>query len=223
MSPFLQLIVNFALPLYILSRFSGSDQLGPTKAFLLALAIPVLFEAYSVYKKRRFSVLSALAIGGILVTGAVSLLGLSEGWLAVRRGLPYIAAGAALVISIWIDKPLLRMAAPRILDMQAVQARLSDKAKQLNFERIVQRAGYTFGILFILAGIATYIVTRVVIVSPSDTAAFNQEYARLRVLTLPAISLPLFVAAFGIIFQLVRSIERLTGLCFENVFKKKPL
>jgi intracellular septation protein A len=220
-STWIQLLVNFILPLIILTRFSAESQLGPTKALLLALAFPVAFEIYSIKKRRKVSMLSVLAIGGILVTGAISLLGLSEGWLAVRRSVPYLAVAIAIIVSILIKRPLLKALLPQMLDMQRVTNLATERHKSLELEQAITKAGYILAALFVAITIVAYVLTRIVIISPTDTAEFNQEYARLRLWSLPAIMLPMFVGMAGMITYLFKRLEKITGLDFEEILKKK--
>ncbi len=207
-----QLLISVVIPLVILTRFSAQSQLGPTKSLVLALAFPVAFELYSVRKTKRLSAVSALAIVGILITGAISLLGLSENWLAVRRSVPYLAAGLAVMISIRIKRPLLKAVLPRIMGMEKITGVASKKHALPQLERLITRAGYmASGVLFFIA-FSSYVLTRIVIVSPTGTTGFNQEYAKLRILSLPFVTLPLLIGTVALLYYLMRHIEKLTGL-----------
>lgn len=216
-----QMIVNVVLPLVILLKFSDESSLGPTKALILALAFPVVFELYSVIKRRKVSMFSLLSIGGILVTGAISLLGLSEGWLAIRRSVIYIVIAVAIIVSIVIKRPLLGALLPQLADMEVVNKHVSARHKSAEFDRLIRNTGYAMAVLLVIIAILSYVVTRVVITSPTDTAQFNHEYARLRVLSLPLITLPLMAGFIGIIFYLVTRLEKVTGVDFEAIIKKK--
>lgn len=220
-STFIQFVVNFLIPIVILTRFSGNSQLGPTKSLLLALAFPIGFEIYNVRKRKKVSLISLLAIGGILVTGAISLLGLDEGWLAVRRSVPYLAVSMVILISIGIKRPLLSVLLAQVFDMEKINARAQKRQTYTKLQKQVSIAGFLMsGVLFVIAG-ASYILTRVVIVSETGTTGFNQEYAQLRILSLVVISLPLIVGLTGVILYLMKRIEKLTGLDIDSLMKKK--
>lgn len=220
-SAILQFIVSFVIPIIILTRFSSESSLGPTKGLLLALAFPVAFEIYNVRKRKKFSMFSLLAIGGIIVTGAISLLGLSEGWLAIRRAVPYFAMGAAILISIQIKHPILNALLSKMMNMDMVASQARKKKTLTELERGINKAGYILSGVFFIIAIASYILTRVVIVSETGTAGFNAEYARLRILSLPIISLPLLVGFTYALLYLTKSIEKLTGLDIDTVLIKK--
>lgn len=219
----LQLIVNFILPVIILNRFSAESSLGPTKSFLLALAFPVLFELHSLLKRRKASVLSLLAIGGILVTGAISVLGLSEEWLAVRRSVPYFAVGLVILVSTRLKRPLLNLLLQNVFNMGKV-TELARKKKTLpELERKIMAASYVLASLFFVVAFASYFLTRIIIDGPADTADFNQDYARLRVLSLPIVTLPMFVGITVIVLRVMQVMEKATGLDAERLMKKPKL
>ena len=217
----LQIAINFIIPIVILTQFSGEAQLGPIKSLLLALAFPIGLELYSLRSNRRPNVLSMISIGGILITGAIALLGLSENWLAVRRTVPYAAAGAAFLISALFKRPLLGALLPYLLDMEEVRARALEKHAAGQLERRIARANYLTGILFMILAIASYFATLWVIASPGGSPGFNQEYARLRLISLPAITLPMVIGLTAVLYYLVHSMEKLTGLEFDSILKKK--
>lgn len=220
-SALLQFIVSFVIPIIILTRFSAESSLGPTKGLLLALAFPVAFELYNVQKRKKLSMFSLLAIGGIIVTGAISLLGLSEGWLAIRRAVPYFAMGVAILVSIWIKHPILNAVLPKMFDMDEVTSRAQKKHTLPELSRSINRTGYLLSGLFIIIAIASYVLTRMVIMSETGTSSFNAEYARLRILSLPIITLPLLVGFTCALLYLTKAIEKLTSLDIDNILKKK--
>lgn len=217
----MQLVINFVLPTVVLLGLSSESRLGPAKAMLLALAFPVAFELYSLSKRRKPSMLSIIAIVGILVTGAISLLGLSENWLAVRRSVPYIAVAIALLVSMLIKRPLLEWSLTQLLDMELIRAKAEQKKAWSELQKHIRTTGYLLVALLTAIGISAYILTLVVITAPTDTTAFNTEYVRLRLLSLPATTLPLLVGIVAILMYLLSNIEKLTGLKAEDLMKKK--
>lgn len=218
---FVQLVINLALPLIILTRYSDESELGPTKALLLALAFPVAYELYSIKRRRKVSMLSILAIGGILVTGAISLLGLSEGWLAIRRSVPYVAIALAILVSILIKRSLVGAVLRQIIDMDEVKKRVTKDGRQAELDQSLKTTGYLLVAVFMAIAIIAYVLTRVVIVSPTDTTGFNHEYARLRVLSLPFTMVPMFIGVVVVIAYVTSRLEKLTGIELEKLLKKK--
>ena len=220
-SNLLQFIVNFAIPIFILTRFSSESRLGPIKSMLLALAFPVAFEIYNVYKRKKLSMLSVVAIGGIVVTGAISLLGLSEGWLAIRRSVPYFAVASAILVSIIIKRPLLNLLLPQMVDMDKVKAAARKNHTLPKLNQHINRTGYIVSAIFFIISVASYALTRIVITTNAGTSKFNEEYARLRLLSIPLTTLPLLIGFVTTIMYLLAKTEKLTGLQTEDLLKKK--
>ncbi len=217
----LQLVVSFIIPIIILSRFSNDSSLGPTYSLLLALAFPIAYELYSYKKTKKPSLLSALAIGGILVTGVVTLLGLSEGWLAIRRSIPYIAVGTALLISIFIKRPLLPAVLPSLLDMDRVNEVIVRKHLQSLFNKKLNFIGYMLTALLFLVAVVSYVLTTAIITSQTGSTLFNVEYAKLRLLSILFVTLPLVIGITAISVYLMKVIEKLTGIDVEELLKKR--
>lgn len=216
-----QLLVSFVIPVIILARFSGEAQLGPARGMLLALAFPVGYEVYNFFTHKKPSYLSLFAIGGILLTGGISLLGLSEDWLAVRRAVPYLAAALVIMGSIIIKRPLLPALLPYFLDMDLLAKHTRGKRARAALERTLTRCSVMLSILLLILAIISFVLTKALILSPTDTSAFNQEFAKLRLVSLAAVTLPLLVGVTALLFYLVSSLEKLTGLEFDQILKKK--
>lgn len=216
-----QLVVNFVIPIIVLTKFSGPNQLGPTKGMLVALAFPVAFEVYNVWKRRKLSMLSVFAVGGILVTGLVSLLGLGEGWLAVRRSISYFVAAIAILVSVRIDKSIVGWLLPQILDIDKVNAAVENNHKQKELKRHIVTTSYAASVVLLVIGAVSYVLTRIVIVSAANTTAYNQEYARLRILSLPYVTVPFLLGLGAVMIYFLLRIEKITGLDPEELLKKK--
>lgn len=217
----MQLLVNVVLPTVVLLGLSNESRLGPARAMILALVFPVIFELYSLSKRRKPSVLSIVSIIGILITGAIILLRLSEDWLAIRRSAIYIIAALALLISMLMKRSLIALALPYVLDMDLVQKKARQNNTQQKLQKRINAVSYILIALLLAIGISSYILTLVVITAPTDTTTFNSEYVRLRVLSIPTATLPLFIGVVALLTYLATAIEKLTGLTTEQLFKKK--
>ncbi|MBL8121888.1 hypothetical protein JNM87_04000 [Candidatus Saccharibacteria bacterium] len=217
----LQLVVNVFLPLVILTKLSSKDQLGQVGALLLALAMPVMWELYRVVKHRRLSRLSLFAIGGIVLTGGISLLGLSEEWLAVRRSALYIIGGLVLLGMIYMKKQPIDLLLSAVVDTDMINSKIQQRKKEAEYRDKKRTSIYALAVLLLVVGVASYVLTRVVIVHATNTESFNTEYARLRLLSVPFITVPLVVGATAILMYLLTSIEKLSGLELDKIIHKK--
>lgn len=216
-----QLIVGFLVPTIILMNFSDESRLGPLLAMVLALMPPVLLEIYSFFSGRKASVLSLIAIVGVLLIGVISLFGLSEEWLGVRRAAVYVI-GAAVIAGVlffkkdWIDKGLGKM-----IDMPAVRKAAKTKDTEDLLVKHIAKVGYILAVFLLIIAVWSYILTIIVINAPTGSSDFNAQYAQLRLLGLPLVSLPLLIGMVGLLVYLATGFEKLTGIDIETLLSKK--
>lgn len=220
-SSLIQFVVSFGIPTIVLLFFSGSSRLGPLGAMLFALAFPIGLELYSLVRKRKPSVVSLVSITGIVLIGLISLLGLSEEWLAVRRSALYAvgAIGLLLVITFkpqWIEKGM-----DRILEMEGVRRASRRNKTEAQLLRSTRMAGYALVVVLAVVAIASYILTIVFISAPTGSSEFNTQYAELRILSLLVITVPFMIAVTSILVYVVGKFEKLSGISAENLIKKQ--
>lgn len=216
-----QATVGFLLPTVVLMSLSDESKLGPFLAMGVALALPIGLEVYAFMTGRKASLLSFFAVFGILSIGAISLLGLSEQWLGVRRAGIYIVAALGLLVVIRFRRDLLKKGLERLLDMPAIEAAAKTKAVEASLVSLTATAAYALAFLLLAIGVWSYLLTLIVITAPTGSSDFNAEYAQLRIVSLPYVTLPLFIGMTGLLLWLLNRMEKLTGLGFEQLIKKK--
>ena len=216
-----QLTIGFAIPTIILLFFSDESKLGPLWSMVLSLAFPVMLELFSFATGRKASLISLFSIVGILLIGVISLLGLSEQWLGVRRAAIYVV-GALMIAFIlrfkpvWIDRAL-----GAVLDMPAIRSAAREKSSVAAVERLLRHRMWLFAALLLIIGIWSYILTLVVMTAPTGSSEFNAEYAELRLLSLPFVSLPFLVGMVALLVSAMSRLEKLTGIESDQLLKKK--
>ncbi len=216
-----QLLINFVLPLLILTKLSGPERLGATGALMAALALPIAYEIVGIVKRRKVQILSLVAIGGILVTGVIGLLGLSENWLAVRRSAVYFAG--VLVMGFCLAKGIsaTEFILKRAVDWQAVLKTSRQSGGLIALKKYLRRSDIVLFTLVVAITIASFVLTKIVISAPTDSAEFNQQYAQLRIVSIAAITAPLILGLVINVTYLLIKIEKLTGLSVEDLTTKK--
>ena len=216
-----QLVVGFVIPTIVLLFLSGESRLGPLWAMVLALAFPLTLELYSLRIKRKPSLMSLFAIIGILVIGAISLLGLSEDWLALRRSIVYLAAALGLIIALHFKRDFVDRALAKVINMDMVHAAARKKGVEKQLARHINKTSYVFAAFLLVIGAISYIVTIVFITATTGSSEFNAQYAELRILSLLYVTLLFFVGMTALLMYLVAGIEKLTGIKTEELLKKK--
>lgn len=161
----MQFTAGFVIPTAILFYLSGASRLGPLRAMLIALAFPLVLELYSLRSRRKPSLISIISIMGISFIGAISMLGLSEQWLAFRRSGIYVVAAFGLITAMHFKRGLIDKALGHVINTGAVHAAAKEKSTEAQLARHINRAGYALAGFLLLLGIATYILTIVYILS----------------------------------------------------------
>jgi hypothetical protein len=217
----LQFVAGFIIPTINLLTLSDESKLGPLWGMALSLVFPVALELYAFVTGRKASVISLFAIIGILLIGAISLFGLSEEWLAARRAAIYIIAGIAVLGVVrfkrdWVDTGL-----GFVFDMDKVRATAKSEDSRRTLHRVVTYSAYAFASSLLAVGIWSYVFTILFMNAPTGSSAFNAQYAELRLLSLPAVTLPFLILVMATLMYLLSRIEKHTGLEPENLLKKR--
>lgn len=215
----LQLTANFVLPLFVLTRMN--QQLGATKALLLALAFPVVYELYNIMKNKKVSMVSLIAIGGIIVTGGLSLLHLGPTWLAVRRAVPYLFISFIILGAELLGKSLIKPVMAQVFDEDKLAKAVKAAGSSDQYASFLKKLSYLVSGMFLVVSVLSYAVTKAVVTSSADLAAFNQEYAKLRVLSIPYITLPMLMCVVLIVWYAISQVEKITKTDSEALMHTK--
>jgi hypothetical protein len=217
-NPLLNLGLNIVIPVIILVRFSGDDQLGPVYGLLVALAFPVGYGIYDFAVRRGFNFYSALGFVSILLTGGIGLLKLHVEWLAIKEaGVPFII-GIAVLVSLRTRYPLVKTLIHKVIEVEKVYEALRHRDSVDAYERrlVVSTYMVTFGLL--VSTVLNYVLARIVVVSEPGTTAFNEELGRMTALSFPVITVPSITILGIALYYLVSGITKETGLEFQDVF-----
>jgi uncharacterized membrane protein len=188
---------------------------------LWALLPPVAIEVYSISKRRKPSLISLAAIVGILLVGVISMMGLSEEWLGVRRAAIYVIEAFIIVIVIRFKYELVDKILAKIIDTKAVQNAVKKNKTELQLANHTTKVGYLYAGFLLLISVWSYLLTLLVITEHGGSSEFNIEYAKLRLLSIPFVTLPFLVGTVGLLIYLVSGFEKYTGMEPNELLKKK--
>jgi hypothetical protein len=217
----LNLILTIVVPVVILTRFSGEDDLGPDRALALALALPIGYAIYEFLRTRRVSANPIIGVIGVLLTGGFRLLELPPEWFAIKEAAIPAALALAILGSAWIGKPLARIFLNTFLDREKIDAALAANGTGAEYEQRTSIATYLLAGAFVLSAILNFVLARIVVTSEPDTAAFNSELGRMTALSYPIIMVPVMIVLFGTILYIFNTVGKLTGLEIEDMMKQK--
>lgn len=215
----LELIFNIAIPSIILMKLSGEEYLGSVTALILALAFPIAYGLYDFIKNKSMNFISLLGFLSTLLTGGIGLFELDVEWLAIKEAAIPSAIGLVVFISGFWGKPLIAkiLLNPLLFNLDLIYDSLANKNKTHEFKTKINRANHLLSITFVFSATMNYLLAKWIVVSPAGTAQFNEELGEMTMLSYPVIAIPSMIMLFAIMFYVVRSVMKLTGLTLEEI------
>lgn len=218
-SPLSDLIFSIAIPSFILMKFSGEDSLGATNALLLALAFPIGWGLFNIFYYKSFNFIALLGLISIALTGGIGLFKLDPQWLAIKEAAIPALIGLAVLILARTRYSLIKLLIynPAVMNVDKIKERLLLSGKQAHFDSRLLISTYWLASTFIFSAIMNYVLAKWLVISPAGSEAFNEELAKMTMLSYPVIALPSTLAMLAIIYFLWKNIHSMTGLEFEEI------
>lgn len=215
----LELVICVILPTLVLKYLSGDDRLGPVYALILGLSFPLIFGIHQFFKERKFGFIPALGFISILLTSGIGLLELDAKYIAIKEASIPLIIAIGTIISLKTPYPLVKtfIYNDKILQIDKVDAALEKTGNQRAFEKTLTNATYILSSSFFLSAFLNYALAKYIVVSPTGTAAFNDELGTMNLLSYPVITIPCVIVMVYAMFYLFKHIKRLTGLDFEEL------
>ena len=222
--PMIDLLVSIIIPSVILMKLSGENDLGASGALVMALAFPLSWGLFELFKYRKFNFIALLGLISVVLTGGIGLLQLDPEWLAIKEAAIPGIIGVAVLISTFTPYPLIKtlLYNPKIMNVSKIQESLNSDENCKIFDRRLQNATYWLSSTFLFSAIMNYILARWVVTSPAGSEAFNEELGRMTLLSYPVIAIPSTIMMMAIMYYLWRVIHGMTGLKFEEILVMNP-
>lgn len=218
-TPFMDLIISLLIPTFILMKQSGPDDLGPTNALIIALAFPISWGLYQLFRFRHFNFIALLGLISVLLTGGIGLLKLDTQWLAIKEAAIPGLIGLGVFISTFTRYPLVKtfIFSPKVFNIDIIKERLEANNNSTAFEKRLQNANILLSGTFAFSSVVNYILAVMIVTSPAGTPEFNEQLGQMNLISYPVIALPSTIMMMGILYFLWRTINGLTGLKFEEI------
>lgn len=225
-NPFLNIIFNIAIPVFVLNKLSVS--LGAAQALILALAFPISYGLYDLWARKKVNWISVLGLVNVMMTGGFALLGLGGIWFALKEAsLPTLLGlwvlGSAYTKNPVVDKMLLN---PQVFKRDFVEERLRSMGRIDEFKNLIKTSTLYFSFSFFLSGalnfaLATYIFKPLDSALTSDESAhlLNEQIAQMTSYSFVVIMLPSMIVLGLVLWHLLRGLSKITGLKFEEMMK----
>ncbi|MDZ7805345.1 VC0807 family protein [Thiohalophilus sp.] len=217
--PMIDLLVSILIPSVILMKFSNPEHLGPSGALVIALAFPLGWGTFELFKYRKFNFIALLGLISVLLTGGIGLLELGPKWLAVKEAAIPGLIGLVILISAYTPYPLIRtlLFNPRVMNIEKIETKLHELGTQHLFDTRLNNATYLLSSTFLFSAVMNYLLVTWIVISPAGTPAFNEELGQMTLLSYPVIAIPSTVMMMAILYYLWRTIRTLTGYTLEEI------
>jgi prepilin signal peptidase PulO-like enzyme (type II secretory pathway) len=197
----------------------GPDLFGPGVALILALLCPLLFSLANLRREGQVSVLSALAMGSILLTGVVGLMSFDARWFALKEALIPALMGAVLVLTARTRYAVVPALIERVLDRDKLRGALVEPSAGAAFERVAVRATFELGVVMAASGILSLMLARWVVTAPSGSDLFVEQLGTYTAWSFPAVTLPVLLATGWVLRRALEGLERVAAVPLEQLLK----
>jgi len=220
---FLELIFNIAIPSIILMKLSGDEYLGSVSALVVALLFPLGYGLYDFIKNKSMNFISLLGFLSTLLTGGIGLFELDVEWLAIKEAAIPSAIGLVVLISGFWGKPLIAkiLLNPILFNLDLIYQALSNQNKTDEFKAKIQWANHLLSVTFVFSATMNYLLAKWIVVSPAGTAKFNEQLGEMTMLSYPVIAIPSMIMLMAIMYYVVKSVMKLTGLKLEQILNSE--
>ena len=207
------LAFNIIIPVLIMTKLSGEDNLGPAWSIVVALLFPIGFGLWDLKQSGKVNAFSILGIISVILTGGISLLKLPAEYIAIKEAAIPAIIGLAVLITQRTSKPLLKVLVlnEQIVNWQNLNQSLEDTGTQALFEKKLATSSYIVAGSFFLSAALNYILAKVILVSPPGTTEYTEELGRMTALSYPVIVIPSMIMLLGALWYIFAQIKKLTG------------
>ena len=215
------LLFNAVLPAVILSWLSKRSLLGPKLGLVTALLFPFGYGLFDLLRRHTWNTLSVLGFSSTLLTGGLGLMEMNGFWFAVKEATLPVVVGFAVPLSLRTRQPLVRtlLYNDQVLNTERIQRALESRGNVPAFGRLLAWASWWLAVPFVVSGAANFVLALWLLPAQSGTEEFARQLGKLQFWTWPSTVLPASGAVFYVLFNMMKSLERLTGLKGDDLFR----
>ncbi len=216
----LNILINVAIPSFIMIKGSKPEFLGPALAFAIAIAFPLSYGIWDYYKRRKINFFSGLGLVSVFLTGGIGLLKLPREYMVWKEAGVPLLMGVAVLISQRTSYPLVRTFLNQMLDIEKIDQEFAKHGHTGEFESKMKKAGYYFAMSFFLSSFLNYALATLILVGEPGSEQFTESFGKMTAYSYVVITVPMVIVVGAILFYLLNSIKKVTGLELEEVVKQ---
>lgn len=239
--PLANILINVIIPVLVLSYLSKDPDLqeklgkvarpwhiGPLKAMVLALLLPLGYGVWHFLKTRKGNFFSALGLISVLLSGGLTVyLWNKDGTVKPNAGLLFgvkealipLVLGVAILTSHRTASPLIRVFLynDSIFDIPKIERRVAEISAQPDYDRLLLGATRLFATSFFLSslmnlGLAQWFFRGFDEKAVDALEKYNAIIASVTGWGFAVIGVPILIFLFFTLRSLLKGLEKLTGL-----------
>ena len=238
--PLANILINVLIPVLILSYLSKDPALqeqlgkiakpwhiGPLKAMILALTLPVGYGIWHYVKNRKGNFFSALGLVSVVLSGGLTFylwnangtVKPNAGFLfGIKEALIPLVLGIAILTSHRSASPLIRVFLynDSIFDIPKIEARIAEISVQGAYDRLLHDATKLFAASFFLSSLMNLGLAQWFFLGFDATAIdaleqYNAIIAKVTGWGFAVIGVPIVIFLIFTLSHLLKGLEKLTG------------
>jgi intracellular septation protein A len=221
-NPWLNLLINIAIPVMFLTKGEAWFGLSPLKALCIALGFPIAYGLYDLIVLKKYNTLSIIGLVSLLLTGGIGLLEMPTHWIAWKEATIPAVIAIVTVLSLWTRYPLVKTFLYRdeILNIKKIETQLDSISDgKARLDQLLRMATWGLFCSFMISAVLNYVLAKWIVKSPAGTQAFTEELGKMAAWSYPVIVLPSMAILMISLWMLIRGLERLTGLKLEDILQ----
>ena len=221
-NPWINLIVNVAVPMYIMTKLSAPEKLGPLNAVLVATAFPLIYGFYDYIKNKHINKISILGLLGVALNGVFTIIQLNPFWFAVKEAAIPALIGIFVMGSVWTKSPLISMLLNQgIIDTELVNKKVEEYGAEQQYLTLQKNSTIGMALSFFLSAVLNFGLARYIVKSQPGTEAFATELGKMTGLSFVVIALPSMLILGAALWYLMKGLEKITKLSIDDIIQAK--
>lgn len=216
----LNIILNVAIPAIIMTKFAGPDALGSTWSLVIALLFPLSYGIYDYITRRKLNFFSGLGLFSVIMTGGIGLLKLNKSWMVAKETSIPLIMGLVVLGSEKTKYPLVQLFFNQIMDLGKIKTAFEQQNQGPRFTHLMNLASRGLGASFLLSAVLNYILAVRILAGEPGSQEFTESLGRMTALSFPVITLPMMVVVGGLMIYLIKTIQAVTQMEFEDFLRQ---
>jgi len=213
--PLFDLLLTVILPSLVLETMSKPERLGPARALVVALLMPLGFGVWCFINKRGLNFFSILGLAAVIFTGGLGLLNLSAVWFAVKEAAFPVFLGIAFPLSLAWGRPLVTemLLNPQVINHPLLERSLDTQEKRAGFQKLLRQSSWALAGTMLLSALANaWLVLWFLNDVQPGSEAYTRAIGRQNWVGFIVIGIPLTAVTACLLFWLLGRVQKLTGL-----------